>query len=206
MTIALSLRVAVEDELSGAVLARLIAGFGYSIPQHNIHNARGNARLKAGMAKFKQASRVIPHIVLTDLDLISCAPALIADWQATQLPPTLILRIAVREVEAWLLADKTGIAEFLHVDANKIPHSPEILDNPKQALINLARKSKKRKLARDIVPAKGSSAPIGLLYNFHFINFVNTRWNIDQARLAAPSLDKAILRIASFLAAEKSSS
>lgn len=194
-----SIIIAVEDELSGAVMSRLISFSGRNFAINRIFNARGNARLKDGMTKFRAASRVLPHIILTDLDRCPCPPVLIDNWKATQLPPQLLFRIAVREVEAWLLADRAGIAEFLHVDVSKVPHAPEAEDDPKRTLINLARKSRKRRLSQEIVPEVGSSAKIGPLYNTHFVNFVNTRWDIEQACLCAPSLARSLSRISTFL-------
>lgn len=199
MTFTPSLVIAVEDELSGAVMSRLISFSGRNFTINRIFNARGNVRLKAGMTKFREASRVFPHIVLTDLDRYPCPPELIDTWNAKQLPPQLLFRIAVREVEAWLMADRAGIAEFLHIDVNKVPHAPEAEEDPKRTLINLARKSKKRRLSQEIVPEAGSSAKIGVLYNTHFVKFVNYCWDIEQARLSAPSLERTISRISTFL-------
>lgn len=199
MTITPSIIIAVEDELSGAVMSRLISFSGRNFAINQIFNARGNARLKDGMTKFRAASRVLPHIILTDLDRCPCPPVLIDNWKANQLPSQLLFRIAVREVEAWLLADRAGIAEFLHVDVSKVPHAPEAEDDPKRTLLNLARKSRKRRLSQEIVPEVGSSAKIGPLYNTHFVNFVNTRWDIEQACLCAPSLARTLSRISTFL-------
>lgn len=194
-----SLIIAVEDELSGAVMGRLISFSGRNFLINRIFNARGNTQLKAGMTKFRAASRVIPHIVLTDLDRCPCPPALIDNWKANQLPPQLLFRVAVREVEAWLMADRAGIAQFLHIDVSKVPHAPESEEDPKRTLINLARKSRKRRLSQEIVPEAGSAAKIGVLYNTHFINFVNSSWDIEQACLCAPSLDRTLSRISTFL-------
>lgn len=199
MTITPSLVIAVEDELSGAVMSRLISFSGRNFTINRIFNARGNVRLKDGMIKFRAASRVLPHIVLTDLDRCPCPPELIDNWNANQLPPQLLFRIAVREVEAWLMADRAGIAEFLHIDVSKVPHAPEAEEDPKRTLINLARKSRKRRLSQEIVPEAGSAAKIGPLYNTHFVDFVDSRWNIEQACLCAPSLDRTLSRISTFL-------
>lgn len=194
-----SIVIAVEDELSGAVMNRLIAHSGKELVINRIFNARGNVRLKASMTKFSEASRTFPHIILTDLDRCPCPPELIRAWHAEHLPSTMLFRVAVREVEAWLLADRTGISHFLNIDIAKVPLNPETEEDPKRTLINLSRKSRKKRLAREIVPEVGSSAPIGPLYNFHFIDFVNTRWNIDTACQAAPSLAKTLERISLFL-------
>lgn len=199
MTSQPSLIIAVEDELSGAVMEKLLLVTGRSF-NARVFNARGFGKLKHGMAKFREASRSLPHILLTDLDRYSCPPALLESWGATDLPETFLFRIAVREVEAWLMADRVGIAEFLYVDLQKVPYAPETEEDPKRTLINLARRSRRKRLSREIIPAIGSAVPIGPLYNLHMMTFVNSRWDVGRARQTAPSLDRALLRLSSFLA------
>ena len=41
--------------------------------------------------------------------------------------------IAVHAVEAWLLADRNGIADFLKINRNKVPYNPENEINPNLA-------------------------------------------------------------------------
>lgn len=197
MTIGSNIIIAVEDELSGAVMERLIAVIGYK-DTYRVFNARGYGKLKTGMTKFREASRIFPHIVLTDLDRFPCPLTLLSNWGATQLPENLLIRIAVREVEAWLLADRRGISDFLNIDISKVPDNPETEEDPKRTLVNLARKSRFRKLSKEIIPDPNSSATIGPLYNYHFINFVNTHWDINKACQNSQSLNRAFLRI-SFL-------
>lgn len=199
MTMLHSIVIAVEDELSGAVMNKLVEHSGRNLSVTRIFNARGNGKLRAGMNKYREASRIFPHIVLTDLDRCPCPPELIKTWKADQLPSQMLFRVAVREVEAWLLADRAGIARFLHIDVSKVPHLPEAEEDPKRSLINLARRSRKQKFAQEIVPETGSSASIGPLYNVHLVNFVNSEWNIDDACQCAPSLARALAKISTFL-------
>lgn len=191
--------VVVEDELSGAVMRRLIAATGRNFVIDRMINARGHGQIKSGIEKFRASSYALPHVVLTDLDRYPCPPALLDNWGATNLPPQLLFRIAVREVEAWLLADREGIAEFLHVAVSKVPHAPEAEDDPKRTLLNLARRSRRRRLTQELVPALGSSAPIGPLYNARLSEFVSGRWNVDQAKLLADSLSRTLDRLCVFL-------
>lgn len=191
--------LAVEDELSAAVMRRLIAASGRDFIIDRVFNARGYGRLKIGVDKFKSASHALPHIVLTDLDTCPCPPELLRQWHATQLPPQMLLRVVVRTIEAWLLADRGGIAEFLSVAPIKIPLVPEAEANPKQTLINLARKSRLRRLAQALVPGKGSCAQIGAQYNTLLSGFVREQWNVDLARSQAPSLDRTLTRLSTFL-------
>lgn len=194
-----SLLIAAEDELSCAVMQRLIEASGRPFLVSRILNTRGNDQLMKNMAKFKAASRVVPHIVLTDLDHHPCPPALIEQWQANVLPPRMLFRVAVHEVEAWLLADREGLAKFLDIAVNKIPHEPETEADPKRTLINLARKSRKRRLALELVPETGSAARIGPLYNVRMREFVSNTWNIQRACNHAPSLVRTVSRLSTFL-------
>lgn len=194
-----NLLLAVEDELSAAVMRKLIQTTGRNFVITRTINARGCGKLKADMKKYKSASNVIPHAVLTDLDRYPCPSALLEDWKATALPPGLLLRIAVREVEAWLLADREGIANYLSVAQKNVPQEPEAEIDPKRTLLNLARRSRRQRLAIELVPAAGSSAPIGPLYNVRLSEFVGTLWNVTSARATSPSLDRALSRLSSFM-------
>jgi len=199
MTTMQSIAVVVEDELSSAVMRRLIATTGRNFMIDRMINVRGNGQIKSGIEKFRTSSYALPHVVLTDLDSYPCPPALLDNWGAINLPPQFLFRIAVHEVEAWLLADREGIAEFLHVAVNKVPHAPEAEIDPKRTLINLARRSRKKRLAQELVPAPGSAAQIGPLYNARLCEFVNDRWNVEQAKLLADSLSRTLNRLTEFL-------
>lgn len=194
-----SIAVVIEDELSGAVMRRLISATGRNFVIDRMINAHGNGQIKSGIGKFRTSSYALPHVVLTDLDRYPCPPALLDSWGAIDLPARFLFRIAVREVEAWLLADREGIAEFLHVAVNKVPHAPETEDDPKQTLLNLARRSRKKRLVQEMVPALGSSAAIGPLYNVRLSEFVNDRWDIERAKLLSDSLSRSLNRLSEFL-------
>jgi hypothetical protein len=191
--------VAVEDELSAAVMRRLVASGDRGFVIDRIINTRGNGKLRAGMPKFKSASHALPHVVLTDLDNSSCPPDLLQAWGALHLPPQLLVRVAVREVEAWLLADRSGIADFLAIVTVKVPANPEMENDPKRTLVNLARRSRKPRLTQEMVPEAGSSNQIGPLYNTRLTEFVSSQWDVMQARANAPSLDRALTRLSTFL-------
>jgi hypothetical protein len=152
--------LAVEDELSAAVLHRLLNESKRGFIVDRVIIERGYGQIKAGIPKFRTASKALPHLLLTDLDKYVCPIELLTDWKATKLPSSMLLRIAVREVEAWLLADRKGIADILHVPVSKVPANPEELSDPKQSLVNLARRSRKRRLAEELAPAVGSSAQL----------------------------------------------
>ena len=201
MTDARSVVLAIEDELSDTVLRRLLAVSARGFQVVRVVMARGFGQIKAKMETFATASVAVPHIVLTDLDRHACVPALKADWQIRAIPPQLSFHVAVREVESWLLADGQGIANFLQLPVSKVPTAPEGLTDPKQTLVNLARRSRSRRLRDELTPAKGSKALIGPLYNTRLGEFVRTAWDIDYAAAHAPSLRRTLSRLDTFLAA-----
>lgn len=65
-------------------------------------------------------------------------------------------RIAVRAAEAWILADRGRVAEWLGVPAARVPHDPDSLDDPKPTLVDLARRSRRSRMRRDLVPREAS--------------------------------------------------
>ncbi len=183
----------VEDVLSEAVLRKMVTLSGGSI--NRVVCTRGNDQIRQGIEKFKNASAILPHFILTDLDRYECPLALLEDWKVRNLPPAIIFRIAVREVESWLLADREGIAHYLQIPSNKVPFHPEMESDPKQTLINLARKSRNKRLISEMVPASGSRTPIGPLYNARMSEFVQDFWNIEKASENSESLSRAMQRI-----------
>jgi len=70
----------VEDELGGIVLRKLVEESGKRLSVYNVLSMGGFGKIKTGVQRFKNASKVIPHIVLTDLDTRDCAPSLLEDW------------------------------------------------------------------------------------------------------------------------------
>jgi len=102
--------------------------------------------LRSGINGYNNAGRHRPWIVLVDLDQeADCAPNLCRAW-ISQKSQKLCFRVAVREVEAWLLSDRESIARFLSVPVSRVPIEPESELNPKQTMVNLAAKSKRRSL------------------------------------------------------------
>ena len=191
-------QLVVEDELSEAVLRKLIGHFAHGLSIFGVYSAGGFGKIKSNVQRFKNASNVIPHIVLTDLDRGTCAPSLLNDWGVGTVPQNLLFQVAVREVEAWLLADREGLAEYLNLPVVKIPQHPEQQIDPKQALFSVVRKCKKRRLIEEIVPATGSSASLGPLYNKRMCGFVRENWNMQRASINSDSLSRAIAKISVF--------
>lgn len=199
MTQPLEIALVVEDALSLALMEKVLAhtGRGYQVLLPVV--ARGVGKIQRAVAKYLNASRVLPHLVLVDLDQNVCAPQLRRHWGVASLPPAMLFRVAVREVEAWVLADREGFANFAGIPVQKVSSAPESLPEPKQTLINLVRRSRNKRLAADLVPAQGSRVSIGPLYNEHLGQFVRERWNVDAAMANSPSLGRSFDRLQTFM-------
>jgi hypothetical protein len=102
------------------------------------------------------------------------------------------LRVAVREVEAWLLADRVGIAGFLSVSRDRIPREADALRDPKASVISVASRSRSRTIREGIPPRSGSGRTIGALYVSELSRFVSDHWNVDDACQTSRSLDHCL--------------
>lgn len=191
------INLAVEDELSEAVLRRILAYTERPFSVAACYRRGGYGYLKERINGFNQAARATPYLVLTDLDRVECPPLLIREWFSHPKHPNLLFRVAVREVEAWLLADGTGVAHFFGVAESLIPRNVEALADPKQALINLARRSRRKMLREAIVPPPGSTRQQGPDYNGALFPFVQ-QWNIDEAMQNSLSLKRTVNGMRSF--------
>lgn len=189
----------VEDKLSEAVMLHLMNTYKPDCKIDRIIISGGFGQIKTAIPVYRKACRVIPHVVLTDLDNSSCAAALMESWGLKKVPRELLFRVAVREVEAWLLADREGIASFLGISATRIPSLPDEDADPKATLLAIARRSRNKRLVKELAPEVGSRAKTGPLYNQRMCGFVHDLWDVERAAAISPSLARTILRIANFL-------
>lgn len=158
--------------------------------------ASGAGPFKAGIPRMNDVAKSgFIVLMLADADQAACAPVQLKSWAPRGVHQNLLLRLAVRESESWVLADRMAFAEFVQVSAAVMPQAPDQLPDPKQVLLNLVRRGKRRDLRDDMLPAKGSRSKIGLGYNAQLQRFVNEHWQSDRAMEHSPSLAKAVVRI-----------
>ena len=188
-----------EDVLSLAVLQKLVEHTGRGFRVYLARNEKGIGNIRKNLQTYRNASKVLPHVVLVDLDRVECPATLREEWGVKQLPQAMLFRVAVREIEAWVMADQQGFAEFCGVPGNRLSPQPEALPDPKQELLNLVRRGRKRKLIDDVVPMQGTPMSKGPLYNERLIQFVQDDWSVDRAAVSAPSLRRTCERIRFFL-------
>lgn len=184
------LSLAVEGVQDQAVARRLCR-----LTQHEISTAyltRGKARLDLRLPGYNAAAAHAAWFVLRDLDHdAECAPELKTRLLGS-VAAHMCFRIPVRSLEAWLMADRRGVAEYLAVPLSRIPRDSEAISHPKQTLVNIARRSQRRIIRGEMVPRQGTTAMIGVGYTARLIEFAETRWNPENAAQCCPSLQKCI--------------
>ncbi len=186
---------AVEGLLDEVVVRRLISFAGAIAGP--IHVKNGKSQLLEKLAGYNQAASIAPWIVVVDLDQDEeCAPLFRHRWLPTK-SDLMLFRIAVREVESWLIADRERLAKFLSVPVSDVPVACESLGNPKQIMIDLASRSRRRDIRTDMVPRSGSGRHEGPAYTSRLIEFVirGDLWRPHIAATNCRSLDSCLARL-----------
>lgn len=184
---------AVEGPVDEVVVGRLVKYVGAELT--TVYGRKGKPFLRERLNGFNHAAEQFPWVVLVDLDLdYECAPRLVHEWLPRP-APRMCFRVVVRKVEAWLMADREQMASFLGVSPSLLPRNPESLRDPRQALVALAARSRKRGIRVDMVPSPDSRRSVGPAYASRLIEFVRDHWRVDVASESAPSLSKSIRRL-----------
>lgn len=163
------------------------AGLPISVPI----DCGGKSQLDAELFRYNQAAKGSPWFILRDLD--DDAPCAGDFLHRREFRPTawMCFRIAVRELEAWLLADTEGVAEFFKVSPSQIPLDPDREADPTQSLVNLVRRSRSSALRKAMIPKPGGHAAVGPLYEAKIIEFGELHWDLDRACQRSESLRRA---------------
>jgi len=190
----MGVRLAGEGAVDLAIMRRLLEEAGLPIGPvvwgegRNTGKDRMTERLPgwAAGATFGAA-----FFVLRDLDDDApCAGAL----RAHLLPaaqPGLVLRIAVRAADSWLIADRERLAEALKVSPAALPAEPDACADPKAAIIAAARKSRSSLVRKGVPPRPESGRKQGEDYAETLIAFVREAWSPAEAALRSDSLRRA---------------
>jgi len=191
------LTAAVEGIVDEVALRRVCGYAGACIGI--VYGRSGKSYVLSRLSGYNNSARFRHWVVLLDLDNDAvCAPAILQSWLPN--PSQLMrLRVAVREVEAWIMADAERLASFLGVAVRDIPASPDGLTDPKLAVVTLARGSRRRAIRDDMVPKPGSGQSVGPAYASRMIEFLqdpDSGWRVDVASLNSESLRKCIAAIA----------
>jgi hypothetical protein len=186
----LGANIAVEGDLDEVVLRRILKLLNIQV--ENAYGKKGKDNLRVNIKRYNKAATTAKWVVLVDLNQeAECPPPFVSSWLPHR-NPNLQLRVAVRAIESWLLADRSEIARFLKVTISKIPHYPENETNPKMTLINIARHSRSKNIREDMAPKAYSTASQGPGYTSRLIEFAILFWDPSRAEQNAPSLKKCL--------------
>lgn len=180
----------IEDELHLNVVTKLLLDVSPAFMIHRVFGKRGKSFIKQSLRAYNQAAQLMPYLVLVDLDNDECPPSLINSWLPFRKNDNLVFRIAVREAETWLISDKNNFASFMGVSKDIIALEPEKLPDPKEHIINLARRSRKRNIREDLIPE--GKATVGRNYNTCLADFVFRKWEARKAMKHSRSLSGLI--------------
>lgn len=198
MTDPIPLSLVFEDALTESLALKILRTIPTKYATRTIYNRGGNGYLRRTINGFNNAAKGTPFLLGTDLDRYDCPSNLIDDWLTHPKHHNLLIRVAVREAEAWVLADRSSFANFLGINVTIMPHDVEALRNPKETLVQLARRSRKKQLRDDICPPQNGTSKVGPNYNARLSSFVSQSWDPGVARLNSRSLDRALLRLVAF--------
>ena len=190
------INLVVEDDVHYNVIAKIIQSSSKSYEINRVYGRRGNDYIKKNIVGFNQASKITPFIILTDLDTVDCPVTLIKDWINFKKHANLIFRIAVKEAESWLISDLNNFADFMGVSKDAVDHYPEQIGDPKEYIVTLAKRSKKKNIREDIVPT--GTAQIGKNYNSCIGDFIIKKWNVNNAKKTALSLQRFVKALDNF--------
>jgi hypothetical protein len=190
-------RAAVEGPTDEAILRRIVEYLGgILLPAIG---KTGKSAILNRLDGLNRAAQFQPWIVLVDLDRdADCAPSARAQW--LPMPSQYMwFRIAVREIESWLLADRETLARFLAVPMSKVPEHPEMLSDPKGTMVDLARHSRQRAMMQDMVPRADGGRSVGPAYSSRMIEYAQGPWRPDVAARRADSLGRLCARVTAYM-------
>jgi hypothetical protein len=192
----LSITIAVEGDLDETLVRRIANLAGLLVGK--VHGRGGKSGLLRNLRGYNNAARYAPWVVLLDLDRDhDCAPPGVRQW-LPEPASNMHFRIAVRSIEAWLLADREWVATRLGVASSLVPDMPDGLSDPKRSLVNLARRSRYKSVREEVVPREGSGRSVGPLYTSRLQQWVDDPdqgWSPKRAMAVSDSLARAVRRL-----------
>ncbi|MBM3878332.1 MAG: hypothetical protein FJ387_01205 [Verrucomicrobia bacterium] len=187
--------VVVEGALEVPASLKLLAAAGARTEGVQPIDKGGRVRFWQDAPRYNRAAAKLgPVLGLADLEAFPCPSGLLAKHLRPSRHPGFVLRIAERMLESWFLADDS-LADFLRISGALLPRSPDTETNPKQTLVNLARRSRSVRLRDDLVPVQGSSGIVGKGYTPRMTEFIECHWRPSRAQQRSESLRRALAAI-----------
>ncbi|MCY2929083.1 MAG: hypothetical protein NTV86_06235 [Planctomycetota bacterium] len=170
---------------------KILFAEGFPEVTHGCSAIKDKCPAFANMAKAGVAT-----LCITDLDRRPCASGLIRDWfgipssSPIVLPPEVVFRVAVREVESWIMADREEWAKYIQIPKASFVVAPDSLLDPKQHLFSVIGRKGRKSFHKEMLPR--GTAHVGPRYNEIICEFVAEKWSPQRAAERSPSLLRAI--------------
>jgi len=119
--------VVVEGQIDRVAVENILATRSLAVDPNRVIITGGRRRFDARLTKYNLAARHGPWLALRDADHDAggCPVTLRRALLMVQQSPALCLRLAVRTLEAWLLADVDAFAAHFSVPRYTVPRDPE---------------------------------------------------------------------------------
>lgn len=191
-----SLTIVSEDAPSELLAELIVQNVDPEATISNRLGKQGIGFIATKLRALNEAARGMRILVVADRDRAeNCPIQMIQAWIGGPQELNLVVRLAEMETEAWIIADRERLAEYLEIPANRVPQNPDTLPNAKEALVNLARLSRSSRVRDDMCPPAHAITKVGPAYNQRLDEFLRTRWRADIAARQSPSLERAQRRI-----------
>lgn len=185
--------VAVEGMSDEGAVKAILREYGLSVSM--FQGREGKDSILKKLSAYNNAARFSPWFVLVDLDSNShCVVDSVNKWLPNP-SEYMVFRVAVTELESWLLADSERISQFLGVARDLIPRDPDTLEDPKREIVNLARRSRRREIREGLVPRPRSGTSVGPTYVSDIREFGQKNWRPRIAAEESPSLARCMKRV-----------
>lgn len=186
------MNLAVEGLADATAAGRLLNLAGHE--SGHVVVKRGKTELDPLIRRLAGAARHLPWLVLRDADRDGrgCPALLRAELLPHGQPGGLCLRLPVRSLEAWLLADADAFARHFRVRPAFLPDRPDEQVNAKRALVRTCRRS----TSRAVVAAMcGPDDKPGPEYTPGLQAYIDQFWDPARAANNSPSLARALADI-----------
>ncbi len=190
---------AVEGETDVPVAERMLRLIGVEPVRTLV--AGGKSKLDSKIPGLNRSGANLNWLIMRDLDDDeACPPELIRDLLSGNFPASRVsIRVPVRSVESWILADVDGFSQEFSVGRNHVPGRPDDLESPKRELVNVCRRSRRSEVKETMVPRVGGGRLVGPEYANRIIAFAQGRWDPQRAAGRSPSLHRAITSLKTFV-------
>ncbi|MGL5139044.1 MAG: hypothetical protein ACRC7G_14905, partial [Beijerinckiaceae bacterium] len=162
----------------------------------------GKSEIDRLLPKYaKAATHGVPRLVIRDLDRDASCPGELVARLVPDKPNELCLRIAVREIESWLIADVEAFANLIPIRKSELPLNTDDIADPKRLILDAVRRRGGKSLQRQLLSRSGEQAFEGPEYASFMQRFATDCWDASKAIRdgRSASLTRSATRIEQFI-------